>query len=786
MAIQYINTGSYANAGDGDSLRTAFNKINNNFGELTTLLGSTATEVTELVQDRVETLFVHSSHTGLTAVYEDDADKIILTVSDTGSVYQGDSAPSANTSTLWYDTISGKSFVYYSGAWVEASPAVIGPSGPSGPSGAASFVAGPQGVTGPQGPQGPQGITGPQGPQGVIGPQGPQGPQGITGPQGPQGVIGPQGPQGPSGVDGATGPEGPQGPSWTTNQNYELNTSGSPTFNNITITNTSTFLGDIVAGAYQGFDDLSIIKDDPNDVTVVLRNTHVDGSSALVLVDNLIGGLYIKHQNQTAPSGTYRAGENYIHGHAVGDVLNFGLYSDINFNADSNVYTNPGDPTTSSIQIKAIDRSVRINSTAYTTHIIPQEDNQYDLGTSSTQWRSLWVSSSTIYIAGRPLGIDQNGVLTFEGEAVGSSVTVSNTPPVTNSTGSLWYDENLGRLYIYYDNSWIDASPGLFGPSGPSGANGTIGVDGATGPEGPQGPTGNTGPQGPQGVAGPQGPTGNTGPQGPQGPGSPISTIFTITNTTAATSTNSGALQVAGGAGVGGSVYVGGNVTANKFIGDGSSLTNVTVNVAGNIIGTGTNVSLVAGSFTMTFDNTGLLTLPTMGGDEGGEINLGVPATNTTLLNSVKFDVYRDRIRFFDGSTKGVYIDLSQAATGVNTLLNNRVAALVNAGSFVTMDNIKATVTTSGNRGLSLASVSGSFAINVGGTYGAGVGSGGGSTTLTVTTTASGSLFGWNFTAQSDISTYIITDTTNSIAYRITLQIGGSYNNNMISIERLI
>jgi hypothetical protein len=231
---------------------------------------------------------------------------------------------------------------------------------------------------------------------------------------------------------------------------------------------------------------------------------------------------------------------------------------------------------------------------------------------------------------------------------------------------------------------------------------------------------------------------------------------------------------------------VGGNVTANKFIGDGSSLTNVTVNVAGNIIGTGTNVSLVAGSFTMTFDNTGLLTLPTMGGDEGGEINLGVPATNTTLLNSVKFDVYRDRIRFFDGSTKGVYIDLSQAATGVNTLLNNRVAALVNAGSFVTMDNIKATVTTSGNRGLSLASVSGSFAINVGGTYGAGVGSGGGSTTLTVTTTASGSLFGWNFTAQSDISTYIITDTTNSIAYRITLQIGGSYNNNMISIERLI
>ena len=85
MAILYINTGSYSNAGDGDSLRTAFNKINNNFVELTTLLGSTATEVTELVQDRVETMFVHSSHTGLTALYDDAADKIVLTVLASGT-----------------------------------------------------------------------------------------------------------------------------------------------------------------------------------------------------------------------------------------------------------------------------------------------------------------------------------------------------------------------------------------------------------------------------------------------------------------------------------------------------------------------------------------------------------------------------------------------------------------------------------------------------------------------------------------------------------------------------
>ena len=36
MAIQYINTGSSANAGNGDSLRSAFTKVNNNFAYLST------------------------------------------------------------------------------------------------------------------------------------------------------------------------------------------------------------------------------------------------------------------------------------------------------------------------------------------------------------------------------------------------------------------------------------------------------------------------------------------------------------------------------------------------------------------------------------------------------------------------------------------------------------------------------------------------------------------------------------------------------------------------------
>ncbi len=223
-----------------------------------------------------------------------------------------------------------------------------------------------------------------------------------------------------------------------------------------------------------------------------------------------------------------------------------------------------------------------------------------------------------------------------------------------------------------------------------------------------------------------------------------------------------------------------GNVTATNFIGN--------INITGNITGTSPNVSLVAGSYTMTFDNTGLLSLPTMGGDEGGEINFGIPASNTTLTTSVKVDVYQNKFRIFDGSTKGVYVDLSQAATGVGTLLNNRVSGFVNAGTFVTMDLIKATVTTTGSRGLSLATTTGTFSYNIGGNFGmSGAGSGGQSlASQTLTTTATSSIFGWGFAATGDTSIFILTDTTNSRCYRITLMIGPSFNNNAITIERLI
>lgn len=54
-----------------------------------------------------------------------------------------------------------------------------------------------------------------------------------------------------------------------------------------------------------------------------------------------------------------------------------------------------------------------------------------------------------------------------------------------------------------------------------------------------------------------------------------------------------------------------------------------------------------------------------------------------------------------------------------------KVSGYVNAGTFIAFENIQATVTTSGNRGLSVAAVSTPFYCNIGASYGSSLGGGG-------------------------------------------------------------
>jgi hypothetical protein len=84
MTKQIINIGTSANKGNGDPLRTAFAKTNENFTELYSLVG---------------------------------------TGGGGSSVTTGATAPvGPSVGDLWYDTNSGRTYVYYDASWVDSSP----------------------------------------------------------------------------------------------------------------------------------------------------------------------------------------------------------------------------------------------------------------------------------------------------------------------------------------------------------------------------------------------------------------------------------------------------------------------------------------------------------------------------------------------------------------------------------------------------------------------------------------------------------------------------------------
>jgi hypothetical protein len=53
----------------------------------------------------------------------------------------------------------------------------------------------------------------------------------------------------------------------------------------------------------------------------------------------------------------------------------------------------------------------------------------------------------------------QKGFLAFANILANSATISSSIPPSTPNPSALWYDDVGGRLYIYYDGTWIDASP---------------------------------------------------------------------------------------------------------------------------------------------------------------------------------------------------------------------------------------------------------------------------------------------------------------------------------------
>ena len=105
------------------------------------------------------------------------------------------------------------------------------------------------------------------------------------------------------------------------------------------------------------------------------------------------------------------------------------------------------------------------------------------------------------------------------------------------------------------------------------------------------------------------------------------------------------------------------------LINDASITGSLTVNANSTFNGNQT----ISGSLSVTGSITskGNATIGTGSGDEGGEINLALAQTNTTLTGSVNIDVYQNRLRFWEGggTNRGAYLNVVSQSNSVGSLI---------------------------------------------------------------------------------------------------------------------
>jgi hypothetical protein len=131
--------------------------------------------------------------------------------------------------------------------------------------------------------------------------------------------------------------------------------------------------------------------------------------------------------------------------------------------------------------------------------------------------------------------------------------------------------------------------------------------------------------------------------------------------------------------------------------------------------------------------------------------------------------------------------NLTVNGTGGNII--TKASGFVNAGVDVTLGNLKARIPTSGNRSLQISTVTGTYSVYGSDLYAAGAPGAkfiDGSSPLSVTTTPAYLSASNHFGAAGQTDTWLIMDSSVGIAWRITFICGSNYNNNMISMERLV
>ena len=163
---------------------------------------------------------------------------------------------------------------------------------------------------------------------------------------------------------------------------------------------------------------------------------------------------------------------------------------------------------------------------------------------------------------------------------------------------------------------------------------------------------------------------------------SPYAGIFTSTNTTSATSTQTGALQVAGGVGIGKDLYVGGNIYGNLlFVNGAQVLTTATLGLTGNAFTRLTSNTTATMNYNYIADTTGgaftvtLPASPALGAwvkiVDGGNwaVNNLTVASNGSNIEGVVQDVLIDAsgielLFVYDGTSNGWQVSTTLGQQG--------------------------------------------------------------------------------------------------------------------------
>ena len=163
--------------------------------------------------------------------------------------------------------------------------------------------------------------------------------------------------------------------------------------------------------------------------------------------------------------------------------------------------------------------------------IIPSSTSVYNLGSPDHLWKSIYISTGTIFVGPTgTLGLDNNGVISSAAGFSTPFLTIGSTNPgdgikLYNNNNLLWFQSQSGAsgpVSIWnvasnsINNTYFTGGNigiGFNNPTYPLTVKGVIYCEGLTGTNLPIGPQGAQGPQGYQGIQGP------TGPQGPTGNG---------------------------------------------------------------------------------------------------------------------------------------------------------------------------------------------------------------------------------------------------------------------------